>query len=263
MINLASKSSRVRILAGATVFILLAVGLYQSFSTKSISRTPQASTTSKPTTKPTPVKVTPTPVKATPVKVTPKPTPVKVTPKPTVKPTPKPTVKPTTKPVTPVKFGNNLPINDIYPFPIVGKQIEAGYYYNSKGPCSIGVYDSKGQEIFEENTKEGAQSIIYLKNGDQVQNLCPLTKGLPTSITSSIPTGMHIINGDLKPGIYTTSNNCFYWVTKGKSASEYTRGITNNNDQRFSSTAGIAFTLGNVDEAVFFHSGCGVINKVG
>ena len=109
----------------------------------------------------------------------------------------------------------------------------------------------------------GVQSIIYLKDGDQIQNLCSLTKGLPSVLTSSIPTGMHIINGDLRPGSYTTSNNCFYWVTKGKSAMEYTRGVTNNNDQRFSSTAGIAFNLGNIDEAVFFHSGCGVINKIG
>lgn len=257
---LESKSSRVRILVGATVFILLAVGLYQGLGTKSVTSIPQASNSTK---SPTPIKVTPTaPVKATPVKVTP--TPVKVTPKPTpAKVTPKPNVNPTEKPATPITYGNTIPVNDTYPFPIVGKQIDPGYYYNSKGPCSIGVYDSKGQELFEENTKEGTQSIIYLKNGDQIQNLCSLTKGLPSILTSSIPTGMHIINGDLKPGSYTTSNNCFYWVTKGNSAMEYTRGITNNNDQRFSSTAGIAFNLGNIDEAVFFHSGCGVINKIG
>jgi len=250
---------KVPILITLTLLLIVAAAL-STFNSR------QASTTAKPSNKPTPVKVTPTtPVKVTPttpVKVTP--TPVKVTPKPTpVKVTPKPTVKPTKKPTTPVKYGNTIPENEVFPFPIVGKQIDPGYYHNSKGPCSIGVYDSKGQELFEENTQSGEQSIINLKAGDQIQNLCPLTKGLPTISNSAIPSGMHIINGDLKPGSYTTSNNCFYWVTKGKSAMEYTRGITNNNDQRFSSTAGIAFNLGNIDEAVFFHSGCGVINKIG
>ena len=263
MINLETKSSRVRILVGATVFILLAVGLYQGFGTKSVSRTPQASTTSKPTVKPTPVKVTPSPVKATPVKVTP--TPVKVTPKPTpVKVTPKPTVKPTEKPVTTVKYGNTIPNNEVYPFPIVGKQIDPGYYYNSQGLCDILVYDAKGNEIFSEQSKKGQQIIISLKTGDQVQNYCTLTKGLPTSYTgTNIPVGMHIINGDLKPGTYTTSNNCSYWVSKGGSASEYTRGVSANIEQSFLSNAGAPFTLGNINEAVYFHSSCGTINKVG
>ena len=265
---LESKSSRVRILVGATVFILLAVGLYQGLGTKSVTSIPQASNSTK---SPTPIKVTPTaPVKATPVKVTPTPvkvtpTPVKVTPKPTpAKVTPKPNVNPTEKPATPIKYGNTIPENEVFPFPVVGKQIDAGYYYNSEGPCDILVYDTKGNEIFSEQSQKGQQTIISLKAGDQVQNYCTLTKGLPSVYNgSNIPVGMHIINGDLKPGTYTASNNCFYWVTKGKSASEYTRGITNNNDQRFSSAAGIAFTLGNMDEAVFFHSGCGVINKIG
>ena len=263
MINLETKSSRVRILVGATVFILLAVGLYQGFGTKSVSRTPQASTTSKPTVKPTPVKVTPSPVKATPVKVTP--TPVKVTPKPTpVKVTPKPTVKPTEKPVTPVKYGNIIPENEVFPYPVVGKQIDAGYYYNNKGPCGIVVFDSNGNDIYTEQSTNGSQVIVNLKNGDYLQNYCPLTKGLPPVYTgSNIPTGMHIINGDLQPGKYTTSNNCFYWVSKGNSAKEYTRGVTNNIEQRFSSTAGVVLTISNLEEAIYFHSSCGTINKVG
>jgi len=261
---LEKKSGRVSILAGTVVLILLAIAMYQGLGTNSATRTPQASTTTKPSTKPTPDKVTPTvPVKTIPVKVTP--TPVKITPKPTpVKVTPEPTVKPTKKPATPVKYGNTIPNNEVYPFPVVGKQLDPGYYHNTQGLCDILVYDTKGNEIFSEQSQKGQQIIINLKAGDQVQNYCTLTKGLPTtSIGANIPVGMHIINGDLKPGTYTTSNNCFYWVTKGNSALEYTRGITNNNDQRFSSTAGIAFNLGNIDEAVFFHSGCGVINKIG
>jgi len=178
--------------------------------------------------------------------------------------TPSATPTPTKTPTTPVKYGNTIPNNEVYPFPVVGKQLDPGYYHNTQGLCDILVYDTKGNEIFSEQSMKGQQIIINLKAGDQVQNYCTLTKGLPaTYIGTNIPVGMHILNGDLKPGTYTTSNNCFYWVTKGKSALEYTRGITNNNDQRFSSTAGIAFNLENIDEAVFFHSGCGVINKIG
>lgn len=257
------KNNKKIALAVLVLFALLSVALYQRLGIKNVPSATQAT----PVAKPTPSKVLPnSPTKApsTPSSKqtsSPSATPqIKKTEQPKKFPT---STKSSAKPVTPVKYGNTIPINEIYPFPVVGKQIEPGYYFNSKGPCSIGVYDLKGQELFEENTKEGVQSIIYLKDGDQVQNLCPLTKGLPTSITSSIPTGMHIINGDLKPGNYTTSNNCFYWITKGNSALDYTRGVTNDNDQRFASTASVVFSIGDINEAVYFHSGCGVINKVG
>ena len=258
------KNNKKIALAALVLFALLSVVLYQRLGIKNVPSATQA----EPVAKPTPSKVLPNAPTKTPS--TPSTPSSKQTSSPSATPQIKKTEKPkkfptstksSAKPVTPVKFGNNLPINDIYPFPFVGKQIEAGYYYNSKGPCSIGVYNSKGQELFEENTKIGVQSIIYLKDGDQIQNLCSLTKGLPSILTSSIPTGMHIINGDLKPGSYTTSNNCFYWITKGNSAEDYTRGIYN--DQRFASTAGAPFSLNDVNEAVFFHRSCGVINKVG
>ena len=260
------KNNKKIALGALVLFALLSVVLYQRLGIKNVPSATQA----EPVPKPTPSKVLPNAPTKTPS--TPSTPSSKQTSSPSATPQIKKTEKPkkfptstksSAKPVTPVKFGNNLPINDIYPFPIVGKQIEPGYYYNSKGPCSIGVYDLKGQELFEENTKEGVQSIIYLKNGDQIQNLCPLTKGLPSILTSSIPTGMHIINEDLKPGTYTTSKNCSYWVTKGNSAMEYTRGISGNIEQSYTSNAGVPFTLGNINEAVYFHNSCGVINKIG
>lgn len=186
---------------------------------------------------------------------------IKKTAQPKVSPTPS---KSSAKLVVPEKYVDTIPINELYPFPIVGKQIEAGYYYDNHGACDVVVYDAKGREIFSEQSESGMQILINLQSGDQVQNYCPLIKGLPPIFTGgNIPSGMHIINGDLKPGIYTTSNNCFYWVTKGNAAQEYTRGVTDNNEKRYPSTAGVAFTLSDVNEAVFFHSGCGKINKVG
>jgi hypothetical protein len=178
--------------------------------------------------------------------------------------TPSATPTPTKKPPTPVKYGNTIPENEVFPFPVVGKQIDEGYYYNSKGPCGIVVFDSKGNDIYTEQSNSGGQVIINLKNGDYLQNYCSLTKGLPPVYKgSSIPTGMHIINGDLLPGTYTTSKNCSYWVSKGNSAPEYTRGVSANIEQSYTSNAGIPFTLGNINEAVYFHNSCGVINKIG
>jgi hypothetical protein len=258
------KNNKKITLTALVLFALLSVVLYQRLSIKNVPSATQAA----PVAKPTPSKVLPNSPTKAPSTPSSKQTSSRSA-APQIKKTEQPKIFPTStkssaKPVTPVKYGNTIPINDIYPFPVVGKQIDAGYYFNNQGGCDIGVYDSNGRELFEENTHIGVQSIIYLKAGEQIQNLCVLTKGLPPIYNgSNIPTGMHIINGDLKPGTYTTGNNCFYWITKGNSAADYTRGITANNDQRYSSTAGVPFILSDINEAVFFHSGCGVINKVG
>ena len=256
------KNNKKIALAALVLFALLSVVLYQRLGIKNVPSATQA----EPVAKPTPSKVLPnSPTKApsTPSSKqtsSPSATPqIKKTEQPKKFPT---STKSSAKPVTPVKYVNIIPENEVFPFPVVGKQIEPGYYFNSKGPCGIVVFDSKGNDIYTEQSENGMQVIINLKNGDYLQNYCPLTKGLPPMYTgSSIPSGMHIINGDLKPGTYTTSNNCFYWITKGNSAEDYTRGIYN--DQRFVSTAGAPFSLNDVNEAVFFHSSCGVINKVG
>jgi hypothetical protein len=261
------KNNKKIALAALVLFALLSVVLYQRLGIKNLPSATQAT----PVAKPTPSKVLPnSPTKAPSThsthsskqtsshSATPQ---IKKTEKPKKFPT---STKSSAKPVTPVKYGNIIPENDVFPFPVVGKQIEPGYYYNSQGLCDVLVYDAKGNEIFSEQSQKGQQIIISLKTGDQVQNYCTLTKGLPTAYSgANIPVGMHIINGDLKPGTYTTSNNCSYWVSKGGSASEYTRGISANIEQSFLSNAGVPFTLGNINEAVYFHSGCGVINKVG
>jgi hypothetical protein len=261
------KNNKKIALAALVLFALLSVVLYQRLGIKNLPSAPQAT----PVAKPTPSKVLPnSPTKAPSThsthsskqtsshSATPQ---IKKTEKPKKFPT---STKSSAKPVTPVKYGNIIPENDVFPFPVVGKQIEPGYYYNVQGSCSIGVFDSKGNDLYDIISKKSEQTIINLKSGDQVQNLCELIKGLPPVYEgSNIPNGMHIINGDLKPGTYTTSNNCSYWVSKGGSASEYTRGISANIEQSFLSNAGVPFTLGNINEAVYFHSGCGVINKVG
>jgi hypothetical protein len=258
------KNNKKIALAALMLLALLSVVLYQKLGIKNVPSATQAT----PVAKPTPSKVLPNSPTKAPSTPSSKQTSSRSA-APQIKKTEQPKIFPTStkssaKPVTPVKYGNTIPIHEVYPFPVVGKQIAAGYYYNNEGLCDIGVYNSNGQELFEENTHMGAQSIIYLEAGEQIQNLCVLTKGLPPIYSgSNIPTGMHIINGDLKPGTYTTSNNCFYWITKDNSAEDYTRGITTNNDQRFSSVAGVLFSLSDINEAVFFHSGCGEINKVG
>jgi hypothetical protein len=259
------RKNNKKIVLGALVFFaLLSVVLYQRLSIKNVP----SATQDAPVAKPTPSKVLPNSPTKAPSTPSSKQTSSRSA-APQIKKTEQPKKFPTStkssaKPVTPVKYGNTIPENEVFPFPVVGKQIDEGYYFNNQGLCDILIYDAKGNEKFSEQTQKGQQLIINLKAGDQVQNYCTLTKGLPPVYDgASIPTGMHIINGDLKPGTYTTSNNCFYWVTKGNSAADYTRGITANNDQRYSSTAGAPFILSDINEAVFFHSGCGVINKVG
>ena len=259
------RKNNKKIVLGALVFFaLLSVVLYQRLSIKNVPSATQAA----PVAKPTPSKVllnSPTKAPSTPSSkqtssrsAAPQ---IKKTEQPKKFPT---STKSSAKPVTPVKYGNTIPENEVFPFPVVGKQIDEGYYYNSKGPCGIVVFDSKGNDIYTEQSKNGGQVIINLKNGDYLQNYCPLTKGLPPVYKgSSIPSGMHIINGDLIPGTYTTSKNCSYWISKGNSAPEYTRGVSANIEQSYTSNAGVPFTLGNINEAIYFHNSCGVINKVG
>lgn len=263
------KSAKLSLLA-LSVFLLIFGAVYlisnlndpqsKGVSVTSVPKTPSPTFSATNSTSPTPTAEPTRSESQTPIRS--KEPKLEKTKKPKFTMTPTPT-KSSTKQLVPVKFGNSIPINEIYPFPIVGKQIDPGYYHNSQGACDLLVYDKKGNEIFSEQSGIGQQVIIYLQAEDQVQNYCILKKGLPPIYQGeNIPTGMHIINGDLKPGNYTTSNNCFYWITKGNSALDYTRGVTNDNDQRFASTASVVFSIGNINEAVFFHSGCGVITKV-
>jgi hypothetical protein len=267
MKNLDSKSSRVRILVGATVFILLAVGLYQGLGTKSVSRTPQASTTSKPTVKPTPVVVKPTPVVVKPTPAVVKPTPAVVKPTPAVvKPTVKPTVKPVVKPTTPSNStyprmeGNVVPINNTNTPYTAGKDIPVGLYHSTNSVCGFRVR-MVNKSLFNVGIYEKGSTLVELKAGEQVLNSdCSIVFGPPTPQSVILP-GAHLVGVDIEPGVYHAENNfaCRFAVT---TKAELTRGnetikvgFGNLNEVRDMLIPGNS-------EGVLFASECGQITKV-
>ena len=189
--------------------------------------------------------------------VTPK---VTVTPKPTV--SGKPTLKAKDKPVTPIKFGNTIPIIKSNLLPTAGKEFDPGYYYNAKDGCDVGVYDAKGNEIYSVMTSDNEQSIYFFKAGERVQNFCTLTKGTPPmNEGGDVLSGIHLIGVDIKPGIYTTSSTCHFWIGNSADNLNYIRSATTGSGQLNSISSGGQITVPDNGGVILFHSECQNITK--